>query len=193
MNNNSAGSRRSFRGIRKFFSDRSSRSSQSSKSSKSTDTNLPSLSPQPPPLTSTPPNLDSGDHLSSPESLKSRTRSLRNSAKRKLISVETNLRVVTGRSRCESPGSCVSSGSSSCGSGLWNAEKLDLTEDGTASVSTTNSKNVDEPVKQTETVQRPIDETCDSKESPQTPLEESSVPESEVKHVVMFTNPFDLK
>jgi ArsR family metal-binding transcriptional regulator len=68
-----------------------------------------------------------------------------------------------------------------------------LTEDGTASVSTTNSKNVDESVKQTETAQRPIDETCDSKESPQTPLEESSVPESEVKHVIMFTNPFDLK
>ena len=188
MNNNGGHGR--FQSIRKFFSsDRSSRSSQSSKSSTSKETNLPRLSPQPPTPTSTSPNqLGTGDTLS--HAPVSKTRSLRDSAKRKLISVETNLRVITGQPRSVSPGSCISSSSSSCGSGLWNSDKLETPEDG-PEFAATDSNNVDETVKQTEPTQsQPGDETHDSKESA---LEESPVAESKDKPVVMFTNLFDLK
>ena len=183
---NNGRSRRSFQGIRKFFSsDRSTRSSQRSKSTRSKETNLPSISPQPPPLTSTSPNLGTGDRLSLPT--ESKTRSQQNIVKRKLISIETNLRSITARSRSVSSGSGISS-SSSCGSGLWNADKSDTVQD--ATVINTNN----EPIKNNEPSQIT---SQDSDEPAQKALEETSAStEHEVVQPVvmhMFTNSFDLK
>ena len=181
INNKNGRSRRSFQGLRRFFSsDRSTRSPQRSKSGRSKETNLPSLSPQPPPLPSSSPT---GDRLSRPQS---KSRSQPNPAKRKLISIETNLRSMTGRSRSVSPGSCISSGSSSCGSGLWNTEKPDTVQD------PTNCKDIIEPIKHTELSQRTSNEPHDSKEPAQITPEEPSTTEV-VQPVVLFTNSFDLK
>ena len=193
--------------MRKFFSsDRSVRSSQNSNSGKPQESNLPSLSPQPPALTTRSPNLSKNNTLSSRESSSksrtlspneestrsTRTRSLRDSARQKLISVETNLRGITGGSRSLSPGSCISSSSSgsSCGSGLWKNDKTETTDSETTST-TVDSQNIDKPSnEQIEDTQGAINETNDSVQM--SPENQSSA-EDEVKNVVMFTNIFDLK
>ena len=97
------------------------------------------------------------------------------------------MRVITAQARSDSPNSCISSGSSSCGSGLWNADRLDTADEG-AVYSTMNSNNVNDPEKLINDSQRTTEETNDSKPSS---LEESR--ESKAKDVMMFSNPFDFK
>ncbi|XP_028391449.1 probable E3 ubiquitin-protein ligase HECTD2 [Dendronephthya gigantea] len=174
--NNGRG-KRSFNSIRKFFSsERSTR--QTPDNSPSSTPSLPPLSPQPPP------RRDAQN--TPPEPLRTRARALRDSAKRKFISVETNLRGITIDSRSGTP---VSSSSSSSGSEVWNPEKLDTTTDDTSS-SATNSQSTDK-------IEDKENENggSDSKEtSTQLACGESENPtENEMKNIKMFTNTFDLK